>query len=149
MNTSKFRPELMHISITNCMRSECPLAHHCLRYLDYVHSERFVARVFLDPRGETGEVCSYHLPDTVVAMARGFKRAIRSVRHGEINALRIHLSHTLGCCKSIYYEYANGRTALTPKQQELVRKVFSQYDVVDKELFDSYEEGYILSNQST
>ncbi|MCE8187391.1 DUF6078 family protein [Porphyromonas gingivalis] len=142
-----FRPELMRKDIVYCMRSECPLASSCLRYLSYKHSESFSTHSFVDPRTPlTERGCKQYVSNEVQRMARGFKRAMGFVQHRSIAHFRARICYELGCGRSHFYRYASGEYLLTKGQQEQVIEVFTEFEVAPKEgVFDSYEESYEVS----
>lgn len=148
MTTPSFRLELVTKDITYCLISACPQANSCLRYLTYQHSAPFHLHAFVDPRRLTQEQqsCPHYLSDHIVRLGRGFQQAMRRLRYGDVSAFQAELTDALGCRRSTFYNYASGRSTLTPQQQEIIRSVFAEFDITDAELFDHYEEGYILDN---
>lgn len=141
--TTKYRPDLIRIEIANCMRSDCPRSANCLRYLHYFHSAPFFQRAFIDPRTEVGDSCRHFLTAEVVRFARGFRRASLQIKHGDVATLQAEVRSQLGCGRTSYYNYLSGRSVLTPDEQAVVRRVFSDLGVTEGELFDSFEEGYL------
>ncbi|WP_052408946.1 DUF6078 family protein [Porphyromonas sp. COT-290 OH3588] len=142
-----FRPELMRKDIVYCMRSECPLASSCLRYLSYKHSEGFSTHSFVDPRTPlTGRGCKQYVSNEVQRMARGFKSAMGLVQHRSIAQLRAHICYELDWGRSHFYRYASGEYLLTLEQQKQVTEIFAEFGVAPKDgVFDSYEESYEVS----
>lgn len=139
-----FRPELMRRSVSYCLRSDCPIASTCLRYLAYAHSEPFQTHSFVDPRTQpTEQGCAQYVSNEIQRMARGFKRAMGFVQHRSIGQLRDRICYELGWGRSHFYRYASGEYPLTKEQQEQVAEVFAEFGVVPEEgIFESYEESY-------
>lgn len=127
------------------MLSQCPRSASCLRYLVYSASPPFFHHSFIDPRTETSESgCPSYLSNEVQRFARGFKRAMRRLRYGDVAEFRYRVCDELACWQSQFYRYSSGQKPLTPEQQARVRDVFHEFGVTDGELFDAYEEAYDL-----
>lgn len=140
-----FRPELITKDIVYCLRDECKSSSSCLRYLAYKNSEPFSFHDFVDPRALlTENGCSHYLSNKVQRVGRGFKTAMSMVQYGKVRSLQSSLSYELDCGRSQFYRYSSGEKVLTPEQQDIVRRVFKEFGVEHKELFDSYVEAYLL-----
>lgn len=141
-----FRPELITKDIAYCMRSDCPIASSCLRYLSYNHSVPSRIHSFVDPRTALNERgCGQYLSNEVQRMARGFKRAMGLVQHRSIGHFRSRICYELGWGRSHFYRFASGEFLLTREQQTQVAEVFGEFDIAPAEgVFDNYEESYEL-----
>lgn len=140
-----YRPELMHSSIIGCMQGNCPRAQHCLRYLDYQHSEVGLSLELLDPRLPVGEQCIHYLSAEPLSLGRGLRRVRALVPYGATTLLQTRIREALGCGRTAYYHYVSGRWSLKPEQQRLVAQIFADLGVSSEALCDAYEEGYDLT----
>lgn len=144
MATTPYHPEYLYKQIAYCARSECPLSKRCLRHLTYLVAPTFYEAPFVDPRLPMGSACERYLDSEPVRFARGFRRGIRLLRHGDVADFQARLSYELGCSRTQYYRYFRGATRLSPEKQAVVLEVFEEFEVTEAPLFDSFEEGYIL-----
>lgn len=144
MPNTPYRPELLYKQIAYCTHSDCPLSHHCLRQIAYQASPTFYEAPFIDPRLPQGAACERYLDDSPIRYARGFRRGISRLRHGDVGTFQSRFCYEFGCRKTTYYDIVSGKRRLNPKEQEIVTALFSELGIEPSDLFDSYEEGYIL-----
>ncbi len=105
-----FRKELLRRGISYCAKGDCSLKGQCLHYLAFDNDQDFVKAYFINPRKVQGNAqCSKFLSNEVQKVGRGFRRALAMIPKGQITQIRSDMQSALGCCYTIYYDYANGK----------------------------------------
>ena len=117
-----------------CFNNDCPMAEHCLRRraAGLAPRELTVAQALADGQ------CRYYASTEPVRYARGFKHIYDMVRKADYTSMRVTITGALSGCR-LYYDYMNGRRALSPEQQEMIRGVFRSYGYDEDVQFDAYE----------
>ncbi len=140
-----FREELLSKHISYCLQEQCTKRAKCLHYLPYQHSEPFMTAIFRDPRNpQKDESCADYLSNEVQKVGRGFRRALAQIPYGKIRQVRSQIQQLLSCCYSRYYKYASGEVPLKCHQAKELQAFFIAYGLSSEEIFDSYEETYVL-----
>lgn len=91
-----------------------------------------------------GQGCVYYLEDRTQRCALGFRQAALALRSCDLAPFRESFCLLMGCGRSSYYRYRNGRLLLSLEQQRLVAALFEDFGVKRSELFDSYVDAYLL-----
>lgn len=129
-------------SFCKCLAEECTAAAQCLRYqAAQALMERKRQLWVFSPmyiRPADGEKCPCFLSTQPKRVARGFKRALGSVRaemvKSAITALMdLHSRRT-------YYRMRNGEIALNADEQEKVADILTKHGAEQPIVFDTYEE---------
>ncbi len=140
-----FRKELLRRGISYCSKEDCSVKGQCLHYLAFDNDKDFVEAYFINPRKVQGNAqCTKFLSNEVHKVGRGFRRALAMIPKGQIRQIRSDMQSALGCCYTIYYDYANGKKQLTPQTMKIIQQVFQTYGIPSDKVFDTYEEAYIL-----
>ncbi len=140
-----FRPELLNQGLSYCSKEDCSVKGQCLHYLAFENDKDFMEGYFINPRKVQGNAkCSKFLSNEVQKVGRGFRRALAMIPKGKITQIRSDMQSALGCCYTIYYDYANGKKQLTPQTMKIIQQVFQTYGIPSEKVFDTYEETYAL-----
>lgn len=127
-----------------CTQADCPAAEQCLRHLmAQATPEKAIAITVINPKNlkpELGTSCPYFHSSQPVRMARGFTRALGSVRHGEVNKIVAELSDLFD--RRLYFRYRKGDRTLNPQRQEIIAEVLLRHGATQPVEFDSYEEDF-------
>ncbi len=140
-----FRKELLRKGVSYCVKEDCSVKGQCLHYLAFDNDKDFVEAYFINPRKVQGNAqCIKFLSNEVQKVGRGFRRALAQVPKGQITQIRSKMQRALGCCYANYYRYMRGDSGLSPKQAKVIQQVFETYGIASDEVFDAYEEVYVL-----
>lgn len=127
-----------------CTQADCPAAEQCLRHLmAQVTPEKAIAITVINPKNlkpELGTSCPYFHSSQPVRMARGFTRALGSVRHGEVNKVMEEISHRWS--KATYYRLRKGERLISPQEQKIIADILVQHGAKEPIEFDNYEDGF-------
>lgn len=129
---------------TLCLRHACASASHCLRHqvaLGLTPSRRVVPLanpLLTSPEGK-GK-CPFYRSAEKVRLAYGFTRALATVPHGKVKAVRYALMAHM--CERNYYYARRGDRPLYPKEQRLVADILTQAGAPTPIAFDRYEWDY-------
>ena len=138
INYSQVPRAFMH-----CHEADCPLADSCLRRQAYL---------LLPPMGQGGsdivytlnpsitreKPCSYYLSDTPVRVARGFRKAHRSVPHENYREVQYLLMKHMS--QDSFYRFRRGTKLIYPDVQEKILSVLRRCGAKEPVEFDAYED---------
>ena len=125
-----------------CFNSSCPLHDKCLRFQAGLKvPDNLTITRCVTPRALTGEQCKHFAPMVPVRFAYGFSAIYEKVLKAHYTSLRKCMTMMLSG-KRYYYEYMNGKRALTPEQQDQIRLLFKEYGYEDQVRFDRFEEHF-------
>ena len=131
METKDFNFEKRPLGYFNCLSDSCPLAEKCLRRISARYSEendetfRVVNHRLLDENN-----CKYYVENKKVDVAYGMTKSFEEVKAKDIVQIRKSLQNYFGYAE--YYRRRNASKPITPKEQEVVKKIFADfgYDTV-------------------
>lgn len=129
-------------SFCKCLAEECTAAAQCLRYqaaralMEHKDQLWVLSPMYIRPTD--GEKCPYFQSIKPICVARGFKRALGSVRTDKVKAaitalISLHSRRT-------YYRMRNGEIALDADEQKKVADILTKYGAEQPIVFDAYEE---------
>ena len=127
-----------------CQHAACPPADTCLRHLALSalpEGQSFVPT--LHPRhfpAEGESCCTHYRSNAKVRYARGFRKVLRTFPVNVLETFRDQLTTTFKYNR--YYQLRRGDLPISPKEQELIRKVAREKGFKETFTFDAYEEGY-------
>lgn len=129
-------------SFCKCLAEGCTAAAQCLRYqaaralMEHKRQMWVLSPMYIRPAD--GEKCPCFLSTRPIRVARGFKRALGSVRTDKVknaitDLMRLHSRRT-------YYRMRNGEIALNADEQQEVAAILTRYGAESPIVFDAYEE---------
>lgn len=125
-----------------CLAEGCTAAGQCLRYqAAQVVSEKENQLMVVSPkriRPSEGEQCPCFVEIRLIRMARGFKRALGTVRVDKAKELARALMALHG--RRTYYKWLKGEIALDADNQRRVAAIMERYGAQQPIVFDEYEE---------
>lgn len=127
----------------HCHEAGCPLADSCLRQLAYrlvppVGGSQDDIVLTLNPHITAEQPCAYHLPDAPVRVARGFKKALRSVPYGGYQRVQALLTKFMS--RNTFYLFRRGDKPIFPDVQEKILDVLRSCGAAEPIEFDAYED---------
>lgn len=125
-----------------CTNETCPLRGDCLRFLAGSNApESIEMAMCVMPKTVKNGNCRLYDKKTVVMMAAGFTTLYDKVMKKDFTGMRKAITQYLHGAK-MYYEYKDGRRALTPIQQNWIRNFVKdqgyEWEVKFDHLFESY-----------
>lgn len=126
MEMKDFNFEKRPLGYLNCLSDSCPLAEKCLRRISARYSEendeifRVVNHRLLDENN-----CKYYVEDKKVDVAYGMTKSFEEVKAKDIVQIRKSLQNYFGYAE--YYRRRNASKPITPKEQEVVKKIFADF----------------------
>ena len=123
-----------------CELADCPCADACLHQLAYrqkVEMDRFLWLV--NPRlCSRDKQCTFYRDSAPVTYARGFTQMQKRMYPGQYDRFKTKLVLQFG--RNPYFERRNGKTLISPKEQNLIKQVARQVGVEAEFSFDAYEQ---------
>lgn len=131
----------------HCLNEKCGRSEQCLR--------RQMALIAPKERGSfmvvnpsqieplSGENCPYFLLDQPQQYAKGIKKLFDKVPHKKAMILKNQIIGYLG--RTAYYRCYRSERLLSPQEQEHIRRLFHQQNILEEPQFDSYIEYYQLT----
>lgn len=137
-------PKKFYISMPKgyaaCLHSHCTLAATCLHQLAYnqlIQGETYL-NVINPTQCSQKEDCPFYRNNQPVVYARGFTKMQKRMLPDQYRKFMQILIGEFG--SNPYYERRRGETALSPREQEIVRHALRQVGLPDNWEFDAYEE---------
>lgn len=128
-----------------CVATNCRAAGHCLRYQAYEASNETDAAFWcINPKAalpEEGEACPHYCSADKVRMARGFRKALLSVPHGNMQNIRFDISQHF--CERNYYHMRRGDRPMSPTEQKIIADVLEKYGAKTPVEFDEYYDEFL------
>ena len=127
----------------HCLNAGCARAGQCLRQLVVAHvpADRPTFTVINNaPHRPDGEDCPYFKPDQPLRYAKGMTHLLDNLPHKKAEEIAYHLHHYYGHAQ--YYRARRGTVLITPADQAYIKRLFSQYDIAEEPVFDSYVDEY-------
>lgn len=123
-----------------CEHSDCPRAASCLCQIAYLplREEAEILRVLNPGRCTKDEKCPFFRDSTPVIFARGFRGMQAKMLPGQYDKFMNFLIGQYN--RTYYYQCRRGEMALSPKEQQVVRRALRYAGVSEPLEFDSYEE---------
>lgn len=127
---------------THCMNASCQMADSCLRYQarQYIPVSCKTIKVINPTLVLSDGKCSAYLSETDLRYAYGVDHLYDTILYGVAIQIKKQLIDIFG--KNMYYRFKRKEKCFTPKDQELVARVFKQFGVEEQPRFDYYVSGY-------
>ncbi len=128
------------VSYVMCPQSSCPLASKCFRAIAFtlVPTNLYLVQVANPARCTKDENCPYLRPAVADRFAKGFTSWQAQMLPGQYSQLREHLKSHFG--RMGYINRRNGKTAITPEEQEYIWQELAKVGVNVKLEFDDYQD---------
>ena len=121
-----------------CIHSDCPQAATCLHRLAFSEKKESTYLRLINPSlCKPSDKCKFYRDSTPVVYARGFLNFQKKLYPGQYQTFMMMLIGKFG--RTGYYERRRGATALSPKEQDIVRAVYQKVGAKEEIEFDSYE----------
>lgn len=147
-NVTRLSPEFDYSQVPSwyviCTNETCPLKEDCLRFLagSNVPNSTEIALCVMPKTMKDGH-CRLYDRKTIVLMAEGFTTLYDKVMKKDFTRMRKAITHYLHGAK-MYYEYKDGRRALTPEQQDWIRNFVKDQGYEWEVKFDHFYESYVF-----
>lgn len=128
----------------HCLHAQCPRAAECLRYQVVLHvpaEHHSISIVNPSYTPAKGKECTYFLPDRMQRFALGIQHLFDKLPHDD--AIIIKRQMIAHFTRSTYYRYWRKERALTPDDQEYIRKLYLRRGITDEPAYDEYREQYV------
>lgn len=125
-----------------CLHHDCPKAATCLHQIAYqtlVEQKNYLNLINPNRCGKD-DSCRYYRDNTPVVYARGFTNFQKRMFPDQYQTFKSILTEKFG--RNPYFERRNGKTMLSPKEQEFVLQALKKAGITEEFQFDGYEENY-------
>lgn len=124
-----------------CIKSNCPLASHCLRQIAMrLLTEQHTYVRMVNPLIATcSEQCRFYLSDEKQRYGRGFKKMQNEMLPRQYQEFMCRLIGQFG--RTGYFERRRGERLCSPKEIKLIEDVLKELGLKDLS-FDTYERRY-------
>ena len=127
-----------------CTNENCPLREDCLRFIAGANvPESTEVALCVMPSALKDGHCRLYDKKTVAVMAKGFQTLYDKVLEKDFTSMRKAITRYLHGTK-MYYEYKDGRRALTPEQQNWIRNYVKSQGYEWEVTFDHFSEAYVF-----
>ena len=126
---------------TLCMKSDCPMADHCLRQLAMnVITKKYKILQIVNPLfTEPSDKCEFYRSDELQVFARGFSKMQEEMLPWQYKTFSSRLQVKFG--RTGYFERRRGERLCSPKDIMVIKDVLN--DIGMQHLgFDAYEQLY-------
>ena len=126
-----------------CFNESCPLRDTCLHYQAYLmKSENRLGGPAIYPNAWKNGLCKRYNEAKIVRKAWGFTHIYNNVPHYLRAEARQKVSNYFSNGCGPYYRYHHGDNKLSPRQQEDIMQIVSQFGPTDGLSFDHYVTEY-------
>jgi len=130
-----------------CTNETCPLREDCMRFIAGSNApESTEIAMCVMPKTLKDGHCRLYDKKTVVVMAKGFTTLYDKVMKKDFTRMRKAITQYLHGAK-MYYEYKDGRRALTPEQQNWIRNFVKSQSYEWEVKFDHFSESYVFRHR--
>ena len=130
-----------------CTNESCPLREDCMRFIAGSNApESTEIAMCVMPKTLKDGHCRLYDKKTVVVMAKGFTTLYDKVMKKDFTRMRKAITQYLHGAK-MYYEYKDGRRALTPEQQNWIRNFVKSQSYEWEVKFDHFSESYVFRHR--
>lgn len=130
-----------------CTNESCPLREDCMRFIAGSNApESTEIAMCVMPKTLKDGHCRLYDKKTVVVMAKGFTTLYDKVMKKDFTRMRKAITQYLHGAK-MYYEYKDGRRALTPEQQNWIRNFVKSQGYEWEVKFDHLSESYVFRHR--
>lgn len=133
-------------TFAHCPAETCPRKNECLRWkaFELLPENSPEQIVMINPKSvpPQGVECPYFLKMELHRYAKGMKQIFDKIPYNQAVALRREMIDRFG--KSGYYRRVNGAKLISPKDQALIKTIFSTNGLPDDVPFDEYVESYLF-----
>lgn len=130
-----------------CTNESCPLREDCMRFIAGSNApESTEIAMCVMPKTLKDGHCRLYDKKTVVVMAKGFTTLYDKVMKKDFTRMRKAITQYLHGAK-MYYEYKDGRRALSPEQQNWIRNFVKSQGYEWEVKFDHFSESYVFRHR--
>lgn len=126
-----------------CLNEQCKLSAKCLRYLasKQLPQERIVFSI-VNPACTTPQAdsCPFFKADKLDRYALGITYLLDNLPHNKAIAIKRDLNATFS--KGTFYRIQKKERLITPDEQNIIRQIFFQHDILADPHFDKYVDQY-------
>lgn len=123
-----------------CLADDCPLAATCLHQLvleTLMQKETYLQLINPNLCSKDNS-CKFYRSNQPVIYARGFTGFQKQMYPAQYHTFMNLLIGTFG--RTSYFERRRGDTALSPKEQKIIREALKRAGITEDFEFDAYEE---------
>ena len=124
-----------------CIKSDCPMASHCLRQMamNMLTKKYKIVQIVNPLFTEPSEKCEFYRPDEPQKFARGFAKMQEEMLPWQYKTFSCRLQGKFG--RTGYFERRRGQRLCSPKDIMLVKAVLKEIGMEHLD-FDAYEQLY-------
>lgn len=138
---NKIKPEEIPDWYTVCMKSDCPVADHCLHQLAMrLLTDRYNVIKIVNPMlTQPSDKCQFYRTDEPQTYARGFKNMQQEMIPHQYATFMCRLIGQFG--RTGYFERRRGERLCSPRDIKLIENVLEELGLKNLS-FDKYEQKY-------
>lgn len=124
-----------------CIKSDCPMAEHCLHQLAMrlLTDDYKIVRIVNPLLTQPSEKCEFYRTDELQSYARGFKQMQMDMLPRQYSTFMYRLIGQFG--RTGYFERRRGERLCSPKEIKLIEDVLKELGLKNLS-FDTYERRY-------
>ena len=126
---------------TLCIKSDCPMANHCLRQMamDVLTKKYKIVQIVNPLFTEPSEKCEFYRSDEPQTFARGFAKMQEGMLPWQYKTFSCRLQGKFG--RTGYFERRRGEKLCSPKDIMIIKNVLKEIGLQHLS-FDAYEQLY-------